>query len=224
MALILCLETTTTNCSVALSRDGNVIALKEDMGLNYSHAERLHQYIDAVLAEANLTKQDLDAVAVSKGPGSYTGLRIGVSSAKGLCFALDIPLIATNTLKALAMQADTTDVQTIIPVLDARRMEVYSAIFDTEFKELRGIEAQIIEEDSFQEQLVNGKCLFIGNGAEKLKGILNHTNAHFATEALPSAREMAHLAEAKHKISDTEDVAYFEPFYLKDFLVTKSKK
>ena len=104
MALILCLETTTTNCSVALSRDGEVLALKEDMGLNYSHAERLHDYIDSVLKEAKLSKNDLDAVAVSKGPGSYTGLRIGVSSAKGLCFALDIPLIATNTLEALAMK------------------------------------------------------------------------------------------------------------------------
>jgi len=224
MALILCLETTTTNCSVALSRDGEVLALKEDMGLNYSHAERLHNYIDSVLKDAKLSKNDLDAVAVSKGPGSYTGLRIGVSSAKGLCFALDIPLIATNTLEALAMQAEITDIKTIIPVLDARRMEVYSAIFNSKFEEKRGIEAQIIEEDSFKEQLADGNCLFIGNGAEKLQPILKHKHAHFNTEALPSAREMAFLAEAKYKISDTEDVAYFEPFYLKDFVVTKSKK
>ncbi|MDP5043943.1 MAG: tRNA (adenosine(37)-N6)-threonylcarbamoyltransferase complex dimerization subunit type 1 TsaB, partial [Leeuwenhoekiella sp.] len=141
MALILCIETTTTNCSVALANNGAVIALKEDMGLNYSHAERLHIYIQEVLEKAGVAQSALDAIAVSKGPGSYTGLRIGVSSAKGLSFALDIPLIATNTLKALAMQAKVSDATYIIPLLDARRMDVYSAIYDADFNELRGIEA-----------------------------------------------------------------------------------
>ena len=222
MALLLCLETTTTNCSVALAKDGDILALKEDMGLNYSHAERLHIYISEVLEQAHVAKTDIDAVAVSKGPGSYTGLRIGVSAAKGLCFALSIPLIATNTLEALAMQAKD-EYAFIVPVLDARRMEVYSAIFNNSFEEIRGIEAQVVEENSFLSYLEEGSVLFIGNGAAKLKDLIKHPNAHFETEALPSSREMATLAEAKNKVSDTEDVAYFEPFYLKDFYVTPKK-
>ena len=222
MALLLCLETTTTNCSVALAKDGDILALKEDMGLNYSHAERLHIYISEVLEQAHVAKTDIDAVAVSKGPGSYTGLRIGISAAKGLCFALSIPLIATNTLKALAMQAKE-EYAFIVPVLDARRMEVYSAIFNNSFEEIRGIEAQVVEENSFLSYLEEGSVLFIGNGAAKLKDLIKHPNAHFETEALPSSREMATLAEAKNKVSDTEDVAYFEPFYLKDFYVTPKK-
>ncbi|RXG31665.1 tRNA (adenosine(37)-N6)-threonylcarbamoyltransferase complex dimerization subunit type 1 TsaB [Leeuwenhoekiella marinoflava] len=224
MALILCLETTTTNCSVAIAKDGEIIGFKEDMGLDYSHAERLHAYIEEVLLQAEVAQSQLDAVAVSKGPGSYTGLRIGVSSAKGLCFALDIPLISTNTLKALALQARGEAIQNIIPVLDARRMEVYSAIYSSELEELREIQAQVIDESSFASALAKGKTVFIGNGAEKLKPIITHQNAVFQTEALPSAREMTVLAEAKHKIGDTEDVAYFEPFYLKDFLINKPKK
>jgi len=224
MALILCLETTTTNCSVALAKDGELISFKEDMGLNYSHAERLHAYIEEVLLKAGVERTQLEAVAVSKGPGSYTGLRIGVSSAKGLCFALNIPLISTNTLKALALQAQGEAIQNIIPVLDARRMEVYSAIYSSELDELRETQAQIVDEDSFPSALAEGKTVFIGNGAEKLQPIITHKNAVFQTEALPSAREMAVLADAKYKIGDTEDVAYFEPFYLKDFLVNKPKK
>ncbi len=224
MALILCIETTTTNCSVALVKDGNVLALKEDMGLNYSHAERLHVYIQDVLNKAGLDTKKLDAIAVSKGPGSYTGLRIGVSSAKGLSFSLNIPLLATNTLKALAMQAKTEDIKYVIPVLDARRMEVYSAIYDNNLKEIREIQAQIIDEDSFKEYLNQGKTIFVGDGAEKLIDVIKHPNATFQTKALPSAREMAILAEAKNKISDIEDVAYFEPFYLKDFQINKPKK
>ncbi|MAW96385.1 MULTISPECIES: tRNA (adenosine(37)-N6)-threonylcarbamoyltransferase complex dimerization subunit type 1 TsaB [unclassified Leeuwenhoekiella] len=223
MAIFLCIETTTTNCSVALAKDDMVVAFKEDMGLNYSHAERLHIYIAEVLKEADIPKSEIDAIAVSKGPGSYTGLRIGVSAAKGLCFALNIPLIATNTLKALAMQVnDSCDY--IIPVLDARRMEVYSAVFNADFDEVRGIKAQIVAEDSFTNYLNKGKVVFIGNGAAKLKDLITHPNARFNDVALPSAREMVTLANAKYKISDTEDVAYFEPYYLKDFYVTSKKK
>ena len=203
MSIILHIETATKNCSVALSHSGKLLALMENYSENYSHSEQLHWLIQKVLKKADIHASFIDAVAVSKGPGSYTGLRIGVAAAKGICFALDLPLIGINSLEVLAGKANLIEETLLFPMFDARRMEVYSAIFDTEFKELRGIEAQIIEEDSFQEQLVNGKCLFIGNGAEKLKGILNHTNAHFATEALPSAREMAHLAEAKHKIHKT---------------------
>ncbi|WP_442844460.1 tRNA (adenosine(37)-N6)-threonylcarbamoyltransferase complex dimerization subunit type 1 TsaB [Leeuwenhoekiella sp. H156] len=226
MAILLGIETTTTNCSVALSKDDVILAFKEDMGLDYSHAERLHHYIAEVLQEADIPKSEIDAVAVSKGPGSYTGLRIGVSAAKGLCYALNVPLIATNTLKALAIQANQSgdEFKYIIPVLDARRMEVYSAVFNPVFDEIRSIEAQIVEESSFLNYLDSGKVLFIGNGAAKLKDLIKHPNARFNDKALPSAREMMPLALAKYKISDTEDVAYFEPFYLKDFFVTSKKK
>ena len=226
MAILLGIETTTTNCSVALSKDDVILAFKEDMGLDYSHAERLHLYIAEVLQEADIPKSEIDAVAVSKGPGSYTGLRIGVSAAKGLCYALNVPLIATNTLKALAIQANQSgdEFKYIIPVLDARRMEVYSAVFNPVFDEIRSIEAQIVEESSFLNYLDSGKVLFIGNGAAKLKDLIKHPNARFNDKALPSAREMMPLALAKYKISDTEDVAYFEPFYLKDFFVTSKKK
>ncbi len=225
MPIILCLETTTTNCSVALADGQRILAVKEDMGLNYSHAERLHLYIADVLKQAGIAKEAIDAVAVSKGPGSYTGLRIGVSAAKGICFALDVPLIATQTLEALAMQVNRENetYDFVIPVLDARRMEVYSAVFAQYGKQVREIQAQIVEESSFKDYLNAGKVLFIGNGASKLKEILTHPHAHFNDTALPSAREMVILANAKYKISDTEDVAYFEPFYLKDFHITSKK-
>ncbi|MEH6407419.1 MAG: tRNA (adenosine(37)-N6)-threonylcarbamoyltransferase complex dimerization subunit type 1 TsaB [Leeuwenhoekiella sp.] len=223
MALILCLETTTTNCSVAIAKDGEVLILKEDMGLNYSHAERLHKYIAEVLKEASIDKKELNAIAVSEGPGSYTGLRIGVSSAKGLCFALDIPLIAIDTLQAMATQVSQPS-DSIIPLLDARRMEVYCAVFDSQYQKLTETKAKIVDAESFKEYLEKGITVFIGNGVEKFSEIINNPKAVFIPEALPSSKEMASLAEAKYKISDFEDVAYFEPFYLKDFLITKPKK
>ena len=222
MATILCIETTTTNCSVALARDGEIVALEEDMGLNYSHSERLHKYIAKVLEKASIKSNEIDAIAVSKGPGSYTGLRIGVSSAKGLCYALDIPLISIDTLKALAYQA-IKKAEYIIPLLDARRMEVYSAIFSNSGERLRETQAEILTVDSFSYYLKKGKTVFIGNGVEKFAGLIENPNAVFLPEALPSAREMATLAEAKFKIQDFENVAYFEPFYLKDFLIQKKK-
>lgn len=217
MAHILCIETATTNCSVALSVNGSVIALKEDNSTSYSHAERLHVYIEQVMSQAKLDMHHLDAIAVSMGPGSYTGLRIGVSAAKGLCFALNIPLYAISTLKSLARKADT-DADFVIPLIDARRMEVYSAIFDGEMNEIREIRAEILVKDSFQEQLQSGKVEFIGNGVEKFQKICDHANAIFKSEQLPSAAQMAILVEEKHKKSDTVNVAYFEPFYLKDFI------
>tara|TARA_R110002020_G_scaffold262126_2_gene476510 strand:- start:73509 stop:74183 length:675 start_codon:yes stop_codon:yes gene_type:complete len=223
MALILCLETTTTNCSVAIAKDGEVVVLREDMGLNYSHAERLHTYIAEVLESSDFGFNDLDAIAVSKGPGSYTGLRIGVSCAKGLCYALEIPLLAIDTLKSIAMQV-ASPIDYIIPMLDARRMEVYSAVFSNDFEKIRDTEAQILDNHSFEFYLENGKTAFIGNGVLKFKELREHENALYLTEALPSAREMAILGYNKYKIGDFEDVAYFEPYYLKDFLVTKPKK
>ncbi|WP_034061191.1 tRNA (adenosine(37)-N6)-threonylcarbamoyltransferase complex dimerization subunit type 1 TsaB [Lacinutrix jangbogonensis] len=222
MALILSIETATTNCSVSLSKDGETLLLKEDYSNNYSHAERLHVFIDETLREANIERTQLDAIAVSKGPGSYTGLRIGVSAAKGLCYALDIPLISISTLEALAHQVKAQS-GVIVPMLDARRMEVYSAIFSSELKQIRTIEAQVLDESSFAEELSNGKVYFVGNGVEKTKTLLNHENAVFVEDRLPSAKQMSALAFLKHKKSDTEDVAYFEPYYLKDFVALKPK-
>jgi len=212
------LETATTNCSVALSKDGDVIALKEDNSKAYSHAEKLHVFIDEILKENNFKIDDLDAVAISKGPGSYTGLRIGVSAAKGLCFAKDIPLISVPTLTALAKQVTPNKGEQIIPMLDARRMEVYSAVFDSAFNQIRETKAQVLSEDSFQEELAKGKVYFIGNGVAKFREICSQQNAEFIEERLPSAKEMGQIAYDKYKISDIEDVAYFEPYYLKDFV------
>lgn len=220
MALILCIETTTTNCSVALAKDGKTIFLKEDMGLKYSHAERLHSYIADLLQEAMIPMKQLDAIAISEGPGSYTGLRIGVSSAKGLCYALEKPLIAIDTLAVLASQANL-ETPLVIPLLDARRMEVYSAVFSEAGEKLRETQAEILEAESFLTYLDTASITFIGNGAAKFAEICEHSNANFITEALPSAREMSGFAEAKFKAKDFEDVAYFEPFYLKDFLIQK---
>ena len=222
MAYILSLETATTNCSVSLSKNGQTIALKEDSRNGYSHAEKLHVFINDVLNTANVKRSEIEAVAVSKGPGSYTGLRIGVSAAKGLAFALDIPLISIPTLSVLAHQvAIESDV--IVAMLDARRMEVYSAIFDNNCNALRETQAQILEAHSFKDYLNKGKVYFIGNGVEKTKTLIDNTNAIFIDGKLPSANEMSLLAYNKYKISDTEDVAYFEPYYLKDFVALKPK-
>ena len=222
MALILNIETTTTNCSVSLSYEGEILVLKEDNNANYSHAEWLHVFIEDIIASSNYQLKDIDAVAVSKGPGSYTGLRIGVSAAKGLCFALDKPLISISTLEALAHQVSATE-GVIIPMLDARRMEVYSAIFDSSYKEIRKIEAQILDETSFVSYLEKGLVYFVGNGVEKTKTLLTSANAVFVDDKLPSAREMGAIAEIKYKKNDIEDVAYFEPYYLKDFVALKPK-
>ncbi|MCX7551679.1 tRNA (adenosine(37)-N6)-threonylcarbamoyltransferase complex dimerization subunit type 1 TsaB [Xanthomarina sp. F2636L] len=223
MSIILNIETSTTNCSVSLSKKGETFALLEDNSKDYSHAERLHVYIEKLLAENNLTPNQLDAIAVSKGPGSYTGLRIGVSAAKGLCFALNKPLISVSTLAALAHQVDIKE-GIIIPMLDARRMEVYSAVFDETYNEVRLVEAQILEADSFANYLEEGPVYFIGNGVEKSKTIIQHPNAHFIDSKLPSANEMSAIAYSKYKNNNFEDVAYFEPYYLKDFIALKPKK
>lgn len=222
MALVLNIETATTNCSVSLSKDGETLVLKEDNSSGYSHAETLHLFIDEVFKISEIKPTEIDAIAVSKGPGSYTGLRIGVSSAKGLCFALNKPLIAISTLESLAHQLQI-DNGLIIPMLDARRMEVYSAIYNSKLELVRGIEAEILTEESYNELLKTNKVYFIGNGVEKTKGLIQHPNAIYVEGKLPSANEMALLVEQKYKKSDTEDVAYFEPYYLKDFVALKKK-
>ncbi|WP_027393467.1 tRNA (adenosine(37)-N6)-threonylcarbamoyltransferase complex dimerization subunit type 1 TsaB [Aquimarina latercula] len=217
MPYILCLETSTTNCSVALSKDGKVIAFKEDYDIKYSHAERLHQFITIVMKEAGIALDKLDAIAVSKGPGSYTGLRIGVSAAKGLCFGLNIPLISVSTLEGLALQVKSME-GFVVPMLDARRMEVYSAVFSSDYKQVRTIEAEVLSEDSFSTYLENKQVFFIGNGVAKFEEICNHKNAKFITDKLPSAVEMGILGYTKFLEKDFEDVSYFEPYYLKDFV------
>lgn len=222
MSLISNLETSTKNCSVSLAENGNVIALKEFNDDSYSHAEKLNVFIEEVLSETSKSYSDLSAIAVSKGPGSFTGLRIGVSSAKGLCYALDIPLVSVNTLKSLAMQVEV-DNGFVIPMLDARRMEVYSAIFSDDFQELREIQAQILDETSFGAELNKKPCYFIGDGVQKTKDLILHQNAHFIESKLPSAKEMASLSFLKFEQKDFENVAYFEPFYLKDFLTNIKK-
>lgn len=224
MTHILCLETATTNCSVALSFEGKQIALKEDYDVKYSHAERLHKYIEEVLAFAKAQKEDISAIAISKGPGSYTGLRIGVSAAKGLCFALDIPLISIPTLQSLAAQVVAAPGELVIPMLDARRMEVYSAVFDAQNNAVRDTQAEILETNSFASYLKKGKTSFIGNGVPKFSEICEHPNAVFIEGRLPSAAQICGLAYQKFTDGDFEDVAYFEPYYLKDFIAGKPKK
>lgn len=222
MAIILSIETATTNCSVSLSEGGETFALKEDYNNGYSHAERLHVFIAEILLENTIDKSEIQAIAISEGPGSYTGLRIGVSAAKGLCFALNIPLISVSTLEALAHQVQIEG-GFIIPMLDARRMEVYAEVFDAKYQSVRPIEAEILDESSYAEFLDKNLVYFIGNGVEKTKTLIQHQHANFVENRLPSAKEMGALAFNKYKISDTEDVAYFEPYYLKDFVALKPK-
>jgi len=222
MAYILNIETATKNCSVSIALDGAVIALKELNEGSYSHAEKLHPFIEDVLKEAAISMSQLDAIAVSKGPGSYTGLRIGVSAAKGLCFSLNIPLIAIETLTSLSYKVHI-EKGLIVPMIDARRMEVYDAVYDSNHQKIRTIKAEVIEETSFIDELNSCEVYFIGDGALKCKDIITHENANFI-EAYPSSIEMAKLSYDKYKKNDTEDVAYFEPFYLKDFVVTPQKK
>ena len=222
MSYILNIETATKNCSVALAKEGKTILCKEIAEEGYSHAERLHVFIDEIIKEAGITFQDLSAIAVSQGPGSYTGLRIGVSAAKGLCFALDIPLIAVDTLQVLASQAKVSN-GLIIPMLDARRMEVYSAIFTSNFENIRAVQAEVITENSFED--LKETLYFVGDCAEKCKPVLNKGNYVFLEEIkYPSAKEMSFLSFEKYQKNDTVDVAYFEPYYLKDFMMTVSKK
>ncbi len=223
MALILNLETATKNCSVSVAKDGQTIAIKELNDGNYSHGEMLHEFISEVLKQANMTYTDLDAIAVSKGPGSYTGLRIGVSAAKGLCFSLDLPMISCSTLQALALSSKAKN-GLVIPLLDARRMEVYSAVFSTGNETVREIKAEIIDANSFLEYLEKGPVTFLGDGAVKCKDIITHSNAIFEDGKFPSSNEMSKLSFDKFVANDFEDVAYFEPFYLKDFVVTTKKK
>lgn len=222
MALILNLETATRNCSVALAKDGEILELKEIAGEGYLHAEKLHLFMEEAVAKAGYSFKDINAVAVSKGPGSYTGLRIGVSAAKGLCYALNLPLIAVDTLEVLARRITVEDGHTIIPLIDARRMEAYTAVFDSNYYKLKDTEAEIITVDTFKD--ISGTIHLLGDGAAKCKDLLSGDKFIYHEEILfPSAAEMCTVSDAKNKIGDTVDVAYFEPYYLKDFIVGKKQ-
>jgi tRNA threonylcarbamoyladenosine biosynthesis protein TsaB len=222
MIYILNIETATRNCSVSIGLNEKTIAIREVAESGYSHAEKLHVFISEVLNESNLTFQDLSAIAVSQGPGSYTGLRIGVSAAKGLCYALGIPLIAIDTLETLSRQLIVEE-GLIIPMLDARRMECYTAIFDENYQKIREIQAEIMTQDSFAN--IESTLHLVGDGIAKCKGFLRHSKLIFHDEIVfPSANEMTAMAFKKYQKSDTVDVAYFEPYYLKDFMMTTSSK
>ena len=228
MSLILSLETATSSCSVALSLNGEVLACRELNERNV-HASYITVFVDAVLKEAGRKMKDVDAVAVSRGPGSYTGLRIGVSTAKGLCYALDIPLISVNTLEAMAAglsKSGRFDKEVLFcPMIDARRMEVFTAVFNSKGKEISPVEAKIIDEASFSELLSNHKIIFFGDGAEKCERVLGENeNALFVTDFVNSAKDLVDIAGHKFQERNFENTAYFEPFYLKDFLTTQPKK
>lgn len=219
MAYILNIETATKNCSVSLAKNGETVLCKEIAEQGYSHAEKLHVFIEEILKESGIGAKDLSAVSISKGPGSYTGLRIGVSTAKGLCYALGIPLIAIDTLQVLAKKAAIQN-GLIVPMIDARRMEVYSAVFDVNYNKIMEVQAEILTEESYSEMTED--IYFIGDCQEKCKTVLTKNNFHFIPEIIfPSANEMSVLSYKKFTENDFVDVAYFEPFYLKDFLIAK---
>jgi len=225
MALILNIETATPVLSLALSRDGEIIASRHNDTQN-RHAELITVLIDEMMHTAKCVYDDLDAIAVSMGPGSYTGLRIGVSTAKGICYAKDIPLIAISTLQAMALGMAREIQQNdalYCPMIDARRMEVYDAFYDTDSREVREVEATIVDEDTYAEKLKDQLVVFGGNGAAKCKELIKADNAVFIDDFEPSAEFIATLAEKAFEEKTFEDVAYFEPFYLKVFKAGKPR-
>jgi tRNA threonylcarbamoyladenosine biosynthesis protein TsaB len=224
VALLLLIETATDTCSVSLASDGKIIACEETHN-SRSHASILTVYIDKILRENKISPQQLDGISVSKGPGSYTGLRIGVATAKGLCFALEKPLISIPTLQSMAFLAKEQFNFLLCPMIDAKRLEVYTALFNQELNYLEETKAVILDEHFLENYLAKDKIVFFGNGAEKLKPLLqNNTSAIFYDAFLISSKGMIALAEEKFNKKEFEDVAYFEPFYLKDFVPTVSKK
>lgn len=227
MACILHIETSTKACSVALSENGSLIFHKEDIeGPN--HSVVCGVFVDEALSFANSHAIPVDAVAVSEGPGSYTGLRIGVSLAKGVCYGRDLPLLSVPTLKLLCVpvllgKEELPEDALLIPMIDARRMEVYSAVYDRALQEVRPIGADIVDADTYLPYLEKHPVYFFGDGAMKCKNVIQHTNAHFIEGIIPLAKWMFPLAERSLHLGEKQDVAYFEPFYLKDFVAIKSK-
>ena len=231
MSLILCIETGTDICSVGVARDGELVSLREsDEGRD--HAKKVGVFVDELLRETGISPDELDAVAVGMGPGSYTGLRIGVSFAKGLCYGLGIPLVAVGSLDAMAavaiedndagiLDVDNWENAVLCPMVDARRMEVYTRLFDAKGNSLSDVTAEVVTEQTFANVRRERQLVMFGNGAAKCREVL-----HDATyiNITPSARGLARLAEQRLSAGQTEDIAYFEPFYLKDFIVIPSKK
>ena len=225
MALILSIETSTTVCSIAVT-DGKDIVVSQKLFLVRSHSNLLTVIIENALRQCGLQPSDLAAIAVSKGPGSYTGLRIGVSTAKGLCYATDKPLISVPTLRAMAYEvnAQNTEGYFLTPMLDARRMEVYTSTFDSDLNTIIETNAKILDEDSFSETLASKRVLFFGDGSDKFRPLVETSdNARFISGVSPSAWAVGQLAFDKFLKQDFEDVAYFEPFYLKEFRATIPK-
>jgi tRNA threonylcarbamoyladenosine biosynthesis protein TsaB len=219
VSYILNIESSTTNCSISLANNGKLISIREFNEKNYSHSTKLHSFVEEVLKNSNISVNKLSAIAVSSGPGSYTGLRIGVSAAKGLCYALKVPLISVPTLKVLARQINIKGKDLIIPVLDARRDEVYSAVYNSKYELVRNIFPEIIDSESFIELAKENKLYFIGNGQEKCERLIRkNSNLIFSNyDTFPSSKEMVLISYEKFKKSKFEDVAYFEPDYLKKF-------
>jgi tRNA threonylcarbamoyladenosine biosynthesis protein TsaB len=233
MPVILNIETATPLCSVSLAFDGLETAHRETLE-EKSHAARLTVFIEQILKEVGLTIKDLNAVAVGRGPGSYTGLRIGVSTAKGLCYGANLPLIGICTLKTLFYQAISNPVihaetaerygnALFCPMIDARRMEVFTCLYHASGKEAEAVSAKIIEKDTFSQLLSSRRIYFFGSGMEKCREILTHPNAVFLEAVYPHAKAMATLSEESYQYSRFENLAYFEPFYLKDFVATTPK-
>ena len=224
--MLLCIETSGKNCSVALFEGLQLVSIREVHTEQFSHSENLHVFIEQVLKESNLQPKAIKAIAISAGPGSYTGLRIGVATAKGLCYGWDIPLIALPTLRILAEQVtyEFTDIKYIIPMIDARRMEVFTSVYSHDFSPILGERAEILTESTFDTYLNKGKTIFLGDGITKFQAICKHKNAYFWQNKFPSAKQMGRLALEKYQAQAFEDIAYFEPFYLKEVYLVKSEK
>lgn len=227
MSCILHIETSTNVCSVAVSEDGKVIFDKADHTGN-NHAEALGSFVDEAMSFADSHAIPLDAVAVSSGPGSYTGLRIGVSMAKGVCYALNLPLLSVPTLELMCVPVllrneEIEDEALLCPMIDARRMEVYAALYDRALKPVRGIQADVVDADTYRQWLEDRPVYFFGNGAAKCMDTINHPNAHLIEGIEPVAKWMMPLAERKMLNDIHEDVAYFVPYYLKDFVAKQPK-
>jgi tRNA threonylcarbamoyladenosine biosynthesis protein TsaB len=233
MAFILNIETATPLCSISLAVNGMVISQRETLE-EKSHAARLTVFIEEILKEQKLKIADLHAVAVGKGPGSYTGLRIGISTAKGLCYGANIPLIAVGSLSILFKQVminPTPGIQKVqksdtlfCPMIDARRMEVFTCLFNSQGNEVEPVAASIIDQNTFQQHFAKHTMVFFGSGMEKCREILTHPNAVFIPGVYPHSSALAVLAEESYRHRRFENIAYFEPFYLKDFIATTSKK
>jgi len=221
---ILYLETSSKNCSVAISDGEKMLCVCEEVSENYKQSESLHTFVEWALEGAELTMKDIEAVSLGKGPGSYTGLRIGAASAKGFCYGLKIPLVAVNSMESMIQPFLGQNYDLVISLVDARRMEVYTAVYDgNSGKELIPTEAKVLDETSFQE-FKDKKVLFVGDGAAKAKDILDLPNAEFKTNIYPSAQYLVKKTLEKIQNKDFEDIAYFEPFYLKEFHGIKKKK